>query len=87
MGCSCSPIGGETMVTISTPEETALKILDIFKHFNCRPGNVLDRLNFFSRIEAEDFAPGMEFAVQQGWIQIIRKGASIMLTAAGYAKA
>ena len=86
MGCSCSPIGGETMVTISTPVETALKILDIFKHFNCRPGNVLDRLNFFSRIEAEDFAPGMEFAAQQGWIEIIRKGASFKLTAAGFAK-
>jgi hypothetical protein len=87
MGYSCSPIGGETMATIPTPEETALKILDIFKHFNCRPGNVLHRLNFFSRIEAEDFAPGVEFAAQQGWIEILKKGASFKLTAAGFAKA
>jgi hypothetical protein len=75
------------MATIPTPEETALKILDIFKHFNCRPGNVLYRRIFFRRMTAADFAPGMEFAAQQGWIEILRKGSSFKLTAAGYAKA
>jgi hypothetical protein len=84
------------MAIIPTPEETALAILDIFvnfvNHFELRPGDVLDirklKAVWFKRgLAAEDFAPGMEFAVQQGWIEIIRKGASFMLTAAGYAKA
>jgi len=66
--------------------KSCLKILDIFKHFNCRPGNVLQRQNFFSRIEAADFAPGIDFAAQQGWIEILRKGASFMLMEAGFAK-
>ena len=75
------------MATNPTPEETALKILDIFvHHFKFRPGNVLDRRNFFSRIEAADFAPGIDFAAQQGWIEILREGASFRLTAAGFAK-
>ena len=30
MGCTLPAYGGETMATISTPEKTALKILDIF---------------------------------------------------------
>ena len=75
------------MATNPTPEETALKILDIFKHFNCRPGNVLYRRIFFRRMTAEDLKSGMEFAAQQGWIEILRKGSSFKLTAAGFAKA
>jgi hypothetical protein len=82
-------VAGEAMATIPTPEETALKILDIFKHFNCRPGNVLDRLNFTRKIAAADFAPGMEFAAQQGWVEVLSGGSSFSfkLTAAGFAKA
>ena len=75
------------MAIIPTPEKTALAILDIFvNHFGCRPGNVLER-RIFNTLAAEDFAPGMEFAAQQGWIEIIRKGSSFKLTAAGFAKA
>ena len=81
------------MATISTPEETALEILDIFvKNFKCLPGDVL-QIHYFNPLwhkrgfAAEDLKPGMEFAAQQGWVEVIRGGASFMLTAAGFAKA
>jgi hypothetical protein len=78
--------GGEAMAIIPTPEKTALAILDIFvNHFGCRPGNVLER-RIFNTLAAEDFAPGMEFAVQQGWTEVLRGGSSFKLTAAGFAK-
>jgi hypothetical protein len=70
-----------------TPEKTALAILDIFvNHFGCRPGDVLQR-RIFNRLAAEDFAPGMDFAVQRDWIEVLRGGSSFKLTAAGFAKA
>jgi len=66
-----------------TPEETALKILDILNRFGW---NGLDKRSF-NIIPAKDFAPGLEFAVQQGWIEVLRGGSSFKLTAAGFAKA
>jgi hypothetical protein len=80
------------MVTIPTPEESALEILAIFvHHFKCRPEDVLQRHNFEliwlrRKLVAKDFAPGIKFAAQQGWIEILRKGASFMLMEAGFAK-
>ena len=87
---------GEAMAIIPTPEEIALAILDIFvnfvNHFELRPGDVLDirklKAVWFKRgLAAEDFAPGMDFAVQRDWIEVLRGGSSFKLTAAGYAKA
>ena len=86
-------VAGEAMATIPTPEETALEILDIFvKNFKCLSGDVL-QIHYFNTLwlkrglVAEDFAHGMEFAAQQGWVEVLRGGASFMLTAAGFAKA
>ena len=85
--------GGEAMATISTPEKSALKILNIFVHcFKCRPGDVPQRHNFNTLwhelgLAAEDLKSGMEFAVQQGWIEVLSGGSWFKLTAAGFAKA
>jgi hypothetical protein len=93
MGCTLPAYGGETMATISTPEKTALKILDIFvNYFKYRPGDVLQRHSFNTLwhergLAAEDLKPGMKFAARQGWVEVLRGGSSFMLTAAGFAKA
>lgn len=64
------------MATLPTHEEIAGEVLSIFVgHFNCRPEHVLRVNNFLAvwhsrGLEAEDFKPGMEFAVQRGWIKI-----------------
>jgi hypothetical protein len=83
MGCTLPAYGGETMAIIPTPEKTALKILDILNRFGW---NGLDKRSF-NIIPAKDFAPGMDFAVQQGWVEIFKGGASFRLTAAGFVKA
>ena len=81
------------MATISTPEKTALKILDIFvNYFKYRPGDVLQRHSFNTLwhergLTAEDLKPGKKFAARQGWVEVLRGGSSFMLTAAGFAKA
>ena len=74
------------MATISIPEKSALAILDIFvNYFKYRPGDVLQRhsLNTLWHergLAAEDLKPGMKFAARQGWVEVIRGGASFMLT-------
>lgn len=84
------------MATLPTPEETAREILAIFvEHFKCRPEDVLLINNFLAvwpnrGLAAEDFNTGMEYAVEQGWVeaqhqQTIRE--SFKLTSAGFAAA
>lgn len=81
------------MATLPTNEEIAIEVLSIFVgHFNCRPEHVLSVNNFqavwHSRgLEAEDFKPGMEFADQRGWIEILPGGTSFRLTKDGFAAA
>ena len=81
------------MATLPTPEETAREILKIFVgHFKCRAGDVLRVNNFLAvwhtrGLASEDFKPGMEYAVTQGWIEVQAGGESFKLTDAGFAAA
>ncbi len=81
------------MATLPTPEETAVEILAIFVgHFKCRAGVVLRINNFLAvwhtrGLAAEDFKPGMEYAVKQGWVEVQPGGDSFILTESGFAKA
>lgn len=81
------------MATLPTPEQTAREILSIFVgHFNARPGHVLRINNFLAvwhgrGLQSEDFKPGMEFAAQSEWVQVIDGGISFQLTDAGFAEA
>lgn len=81
------------MASIPTPEETAVEILTIFvSQFRLRAGGVLSVNNFLSvwhtrGLVAEDFGPGMEHAVEQGWVEIQPDGTDFKLTDSGFAKA
>ena len=81
------------MATLPTPEQTAREILSIFAgHFKSRPGHALRINNFLAvwhsrGLQAEDFKPGMEFAEENEWIEVIDGGTSFRLTDAGFAEA
>lgn len=81
------------MATLPTPEETAIEILSIFvNHFKCRADHVLRINNFLAvwhsrGLVAEDFKLGMEYAVEQGWVEIQPVDSSFRLTKSGFAKA
>jgi len=76
------------MATITSPEESARKILSLFvKHFSCRPGHVLVPNNLLSRgLSKEDLNKGLEFAKQKGWIETT-KGSQYKLTESGFSEA
>jgi hypothetical protein len=84
------------MAQLPTAEETARTILDIFvSHFNNRAGDVLGFGNFNAiwhqrGLRTADFKPGMEYAVKQGWVDVVPAdpgGESFRLTDAGFAEA
>ncbi len=78
------------MATVPTREEIAREILSIFVgHFNCRPGEVLRINNFLAvwharGLKAGDFKPGMEFAAESGWVEVLPGGNSFRLTNDGF---
>ncbi len=81
------------MATLPTPEQSAREILSIFvDHFNLRSGKVLDINNFRAvwesrKLSHQDFKPGMEFAISQGWVEVSANGVSYKLTDAGFKEA
>lgn len=81
------------MAILPTPEDTAREILAIFvEHFKSRPDNVLRANNFLAvwhnrGLAAEDFALGMDYAAEKGWVVIQPGGDSFKLTATGFAEA
>ncbi len=82
------------MATLPQPEESALKILSIFvTHFNCRPNDVLAINNIrsawlSSKWNIDDLKDGMEYAVEQGWVEIVDvKKMSFKLTDEGFKQA
>jgi len=81
------------MASMPTPEETAREILAIFVgHFKCRPDHVLRINNFIAvwhqrGLEADDFKPGMTFAAQKGWVDVVSNGEAFKLTAQGFSEA
>ncbi|MGE4295276.1 MAG: hypothetical protein AB7E49_06210 [Campylobacterales bacterium] len=78
------------MAKIPTPQETAIRILDIFvNHFNCRPDHVLRINNFIGvwhkkGLHWEDFVPGMEYAAETGLVEVLEGGVSFRLTQTGF---
>ena len=75
-----------------TPEQTAYEILAIFVHFNNRPGDVLLFQNFMGvwvirKLKSEDFPPGMQYAADHGWVEVLPGGAKFKLTQAGFLEA
>jgi hypothetical protein len=76
------------MATLPTPEESARAILAIFAVDNSRPDHVLmaGGVNFAFRQAggmAEEFQAGLEYAVQNGWLEIGENN-TIKLTNAGF---
>ena len=76
------------MATLPTPEESAHAILAIFAVDNSRPDDVLiaGGVNFAFRQaggRAAEFQPGLEYAVQNGWLEIGENN-TIKLTNAGF---
>ena len=76
------------MAGLPTPEENARKILEIYLHFQGRPGHVLRTGNFNAiavkwRLAIEDINSGLEKALELGWIESA-DGNSFTLTAAGF---
>jgi TPP-dependent 2-oxoacid decarboxylase len=76
------------MATLPTPEESARAILAIFALQNSRPDDVLmaEQGNFAFRQAggtAAEFQAGLEYAVQNGWLEIGNDN-TIKLTNAGF---
>jgi hypothetical protein len=78
------------MATLPTPEESARAILTIIAFHNSRPDDVLvaEQINFAFRQaggSAAEFQAGLEYAVQNGWLEI-GKNNTIKLTNAGFSE-
>jgi hypothetical protein len=84
--------GYPIMADLRSPEDAAIFILSIFVHvMHRRPGDVLQQRSFIGPFSRDgwcmsDFKPGMEFAIDQGWVQIVPR-VSFLLTKAGFEKA
>ena len=81
------------MATLPTPQELAQEILDIFvSHFKARTDDVL-RVNNFLDIwpkrghTSEDFSSGLEYAIKEGWLELLPGGSSYRLTESGFTAA
>lgn len=77
------------MAVLPTPEENGRKILQIYSHFNSRPGNVLRVSNLAAvglrrRWLSSDLQQGLEFAIERGWIR--EKNGGFELTETGFEK-
>ncbi len=59
------------MAEVTTPEESARKILATFIiYFNGQPDHVLQLNSLLSRgMSLEDFNNGAEYAIKMGWIE------------------
>jgi len=78
------------MATLPTPEASARRILSIFALNNSRPHDVLmaQPADFAFRQaggSAAEFQVGLEYAVQNGWLEISETN-NIKLTNAGFAE-
>ena len=78
------------MATLPKPEESARRILSIFALTNSRPDDALiaEQADFAFRQaggSAAEFQVGLEYAVQNGWLEISETN-NIKLTNAGFAE-
>jgi hypothetical protein len=81
------------MASLLTPGQYAREILAIFLSNLCRPNDVLLMNNIQygwgkSGLIAEDFDKGFEFAVKNGWVELINEShAALKLTDEGFRQA
>ena len=81
------------MASVPTPQSTAEEILRIFvNHFKCRSGHVLRANNFLAvwhtrGLHWEDFVPGMQYADEKEWVEVLGGGTSYRITELGYSAA
>ena len=71
----------------TTPEENGRRILDIYEHLHADVGQALDARNFLAigtlrRWRSRDLQRGIEYAVQEGWLEPTAQG-SLRLTERG----
>ena len=76
------------MATQPTPEETGRLVLQIYAHFDSRPGHALRANNFVAvaarrRVPVADVQRGLEYAAKMGWIEETENG-SLRLTERGF---
>lgn len=76
------------MAVLPTKQENGRKVLETYSELNSRPGDVLRTNNFMAiavqrRWEMSDVADGLEYAVDQGWIE--ERNGAFRLTDAGFA--
>jgi len=75
---------------LPSDDETTRMVLDIFKHFDTRPGEVLMPQNIAAvsmerRYRQEDLDGGLQIAADRGWVEYGPNG-TIRLTKEGFAK-
>ena len=80
------------MATVPTPDQTSLKILAIFIYFLRRPGEALPLESIMvvwkeRGLDHADLKPGLDYAQEQGWIEMFNNGNSVRLTKKGFAQA
>ena len=78
------------MAALATPEKCAREILAIFVwHFGLLAGEVLRRKNFLTLwpqrgYRPRDFNAGLQYAVENGWLELIPGDNSFRLTRSGF---
>ena len=78
------------MATLPTPEASARRVLNIYKHFGTRPGEGLLTQNFLAVAENQglhnnDLLDGLRYGDEKGWFENGPNG-SVLLTEAGFAE-
>ena len=76
------------MATLPTREESGKLVLDIYAHFDSRPGDVLRANNLVAvaarrRVRVSDLQQGLDYAVSRGWVEQTENG-SLRLTQLGF---
>jgi len=76
------------MAQEQTAKENGHKILEIYKHFDCKEGDVLSSNNFLAvgmnkNWDTRELQLGLNFAVETGWLERAPNG-WLKLTKAGY---
>jgi len=77
---------------MSTPEQIAKQLLSIsIKHFKCRPGFTIQKSSYLPILNdlgmgTDEFNRGIEYAVSQGWVEMIENGKTYRITNAGFSK-
>lgn len=76
------------MAALPTPEESARRVLDIYKHFGTRPGEGLSTQNFLAvaanrGLRTNDLVDGIRYGGENGWFEDGPNG-SVLLTEAGF---